>query len=80
MWIFKFNKNGSNGKILIGVYTLNSLRGEEIILIKEDLSQIFKPINEISELPTTSAGKQLTDWNEGIVGCAVLYETGTREK
>lgn len=78
--IFKFNKNGSNGKILIGAYTLNSLRGEEIILIKEDLSQIFKPINEISELPTTSAGKQLTDWNEGIVGCAILNETGSREK
>ena len=77
--IFKFNKNGSNGKTLIGAYALNALRGDEIILIKEDLSQIFKPINEISELPTTSAGKQLTDWNEGIVGCAILNESGTRE-
>ncbi len=77
---FKFNKNGSNGKTLIAVYTIKDVNYNELLLVKEDLSHYYKPIDEISELPLTSPGKPLTEWNEGLAGCAVLTEHGTRIK
>lgn len=77
--IFKFNKNGSNGKNIVGAYATREIE-KEIMIIKEDSSHQYIPIGEISELPLTSAGKPLSEWQEGVSGCVVMSEFATRDK
>ena len=75
--IFKFNKNGSNGKKLIFAKAFADKK-DEIILVKEDQSHLYKVVDEISELPMTSAGKALSDWNEGFDSCTFVNIFSTR--
>lgn len=77
--IFKFNKNGSNGKKIIGVFAEWEIE-KEIMLIKEDSSRCYVPIAEISDLPLTSPGKSVLEWNEGLAGCMIMTEFVTRDK
>lgn len=76
--IFKFAKNGLSGKKIIACYSTKKYN--EILIVKEDLSLYYKPIEEISELSITSTGKPLLEWSDGFKGCAVLTECGTRNK
>ena len=77
--VFKFNKSGSNGKKLIAAYAVEDY-SKEIMIIKEDSSHIYVKFDEIADLPVTSAGKSLFDWNEGVVGSVMMNEFLTRSK
>ena len=79
MSIFKFNKNGSNGKKIVSAYATRDIE-KEIMIIQEDSSHRYIPIGEISELPLASAGKPLFEWQEGVSGCVVMSEFATRAK
>lgn len=75
--VFKFNKNHSNGEALLSA-TCHSTGQEELMLRKADDSKEYIPVDSLSILPSASAGKPLSDWQEPLLNCVLLRESTAR--
>ena len=76
--MFKFNKNNSNGKVLLSASGHKKGQADELLVIRADDSKEYIAVESLAELPAPSAGKALSDWQEPLAGCVFVRESTAR--